>query len=335
MVELDTNWQYCGLRVVRLQNDLICVDVLPELGGKIYNFIHKASGRNLLWHNPRVLPTRLAFGCCFDDNWSGGWDELIPNDLPCLEPEGDLLPDHGEFWSQSTRWDVLQSNRDCVEVRFTSFGRVLPVCLEKTLCLKKGESFCRVHYRLTNHGPTKFEFLWNIHPAMAISPDTWLDVPADAGFTDPWRENRFPGLGRFKWPVLADRQGGQCDLRRVEPLESAIADHQYMIGVREGWYAVTDRRVRVGFGLVFPKQVFPNVWLFRTFGGWRGLYTLILEPSTGCSRNLEEARKKGECGQLAPGASLDVDVLAVAYTGVSSVARIEPDGKVVPCSPTT
>jgi hypothetical protein len=170
---------------------------------------------------------------------------------------------------------------------------------------------------------------------MAISPDTWLDVPANEGFTDPWREKRFSGYGRFQWPIVKDRRGNPCDLRRVEPASSAIADHHYMIGVKEGWYAVTDRGQQVGFGLVFPVTVFPNVWLFRTFGGWRGLYTLILEASTGCSRSLVEAREKGDCARLAPGQTLEVEVLAVAYSGLTGVARIEPDGRVVPGSSPT
>ena len=330
MAEVDTNWRYCGLKVVRLQNELICLDVLPAVGAKIYNFIHKPSGRNLLWHNPRVPPAKQAYGAVFDDNWSGGWDELIPNDLACSEPDGDMLPDHGEFWSQAAEWEVIQSGGDYAEVRFFSQGRVMPVSFEKTLSVRDGESVCRVHYRLVNHGTAPFDFLWNIHPAMAISPDTWLDVPAKEGFTDPWRETRFPGYGRFQWPIIKDYQGTPWDLRRVEPATSAIADHHYLIGVKEGWYAVTDQRRRVGFGLAFPTNVFPHVWLFRTFGGWRGLYTLILEVSTGCSRSLVEARQKGECAHLVPGQTSEVEVLAVAYSGVSSVGRIEADGRVIP-----
>jgi len=330
MAEVDANWQYLGLQVVRLENELIRLDVLPEVGAKVYKFIHKPSGKNLLWHNPRVPPARQPFGACFDDNWSGGWDELIPNDLPCPEPEGDMLPDHGEVWSQAAAWEVLKAAGDAAEVRFTTHGRVLPMRFEKTLCLREGESFCRVHYRLSNLGHAPYEFLWNIHPAMAISPDTWLDVPAREGFTDPWRETRFPGHARFQWPSVKDRRGQTVDLRRVEGPESGVADHHYLTAVEGGWYAVTDRRLRVGFALVFPKEVFPNVWLFRTFGGWRGLYTLILEASTGCSRDLKEARQSGACGRLAPGAPLDVDVLAIAYGSVSSVSRIDPTGRVIP-----
>jgi hypothetical protein len=329
MAEVDTQWHYRGLQVVRLQNEQVCLDVLPEVGAKIYNFVHRPSGRNLLWHNPGIQPAKQEFGSVFDDNWSGGWDELIPNDLPCTEPEGDMLPDHGEVWSQGAEWEVLQSGGDCAQVRFNTRTRVVPALFEKTLTVRKGESFCRVRYRVTNLSPAPYAFLWNIHPAMVISPDTWLDVPAKEGFTDPWRETRFPGHGQVQWPIVKDRHGDPCDLRQVEPASSALADHHYLTNITEGWYAVTDRRHQVGFGLVFPVKVFPNVWLFRTFGGWRGLYTLILEASTGRSRSLVEAREKNECAHLQSGTALDVEVLAVAYGGVTGVARIEPDGRVI------
>src|SRR5512136_2394391 len=46
---VDVHWQYLGLQVVRLENELISIDVLPELGAKIYNFVHLSSDRNLLW----------------------------------------------------------------------------------------------------------------------------------------------------------------------------------------------------------------------------------------------------------------------------------------------
>ena len=113
---------------------------------------------------------------------------------------------------------------------------------------------------------------------MAISTASWLDVPARQGITDAWREEQFPGGGRFEWPYARDRQGRLIDLRQVLAADAGIADMHYLVDVEQGWYAVTDRRARVGFTLTFPTKVFPHVWLFRTFGGWRGLHTLILKP---------------------------------------------------------
>jgi hypothetical protein len=329
MLRLDTNWQYRGLQVVRLENDLLCIDLLPELGAKIYNFVHKPSGRNLLWHNPTLPPARPHYGEAFDDNWSGGWDELLPNDLPRAAAGGDLLPDHGEFWSQAAEWEVGTASPNRIEVRFTSHGRVLATRFEKTICLEAGAPHARLSYAYHNLGLTAIDFLWNIHPPMAISADSWLDVPAQQGITDPWREEQFLGGTHFKWPYAPDRQGRMVDLRQVLVADAGVADMHYLLDVAQGWYAVTDRRARVGFALTFPTQVFPHVWLFRTFGGWRGLHTLILEASTGYPYDLDVARQNGTCAHLGAGEILRAEALAIAYAGVAGVSRVEGDGSVV------
>jgi hypothetical protein len=329
MVTIDTHWQYHGLQVVRIENDLLCVDVLPELGAKIYNFVHKPSGRNLLWHNPSLPPAHQHFGASFDDSWSGGWDELLPNDVPLPAPDGDMLPDHGEVWAQPAEWEVVAAGSKRAEVRFVTHGRVLPTRFEKSLCLEQGDPFLRLSYSYQNLGLTPFDFLWNIHPALAITPETRLDVPARRGITDPWHATRFPGDQSFEWPLVTDLDGKTVDLSLVEPPESGLADMHYLVGVEAGWYAATDRRAGTGFALSFPTAVFPHVWLFRSLGGWRGLYTLILEASTGYPYDLEVARRNGTCAHLAPGETLSAEVLAIAYSGVASVSRVEPDGRVV------
>ncbi len=330
MTHIDTHWQYCGLPVVRMENELVCIDVLPEAGAKIFNFVHKPSGRNLLWHNPHVLPARQAYGAAFDDNWSGGWDELLPNDLPSPAPEGDMLPDHGEVWSQAAEWEILENRESACQVSFTSYGRVLPTRFEKAITLREGEPFIRIHYTYTNLARYPIDFLWNIHPALTVTEHTWLDVPASTGITDAWREERFQGNTTFHWPRAVDRQGRQVDLRAVEPAEGGAADMHYLTGLRQGWYAATDRQAKVGFALSFPLEVFRCVWLFRALGGWRGLYTLILEASTGYPYDLTVARQRGTCGHLEPGAKLEAEVLAIATSGMSSVSEVRANGEVLP-----
>ena len=192
MASVDPNWRYCGLQVVRLENELISIDVLPELGGKIYNFIRRPLDRNLLWHNPRIQPARQSFGVRFDDVWSGGWDELMPNDIPSPVPGNEMLPDHGEVWSQPSDWQVVKSDGSEAAVRFVNYGRVLPTVFEKTIILRSGDPFFTVQYRLSNSGQKPIDFLWNIHPAMAISTTTRLDVPARRGLVENW------GTGHFK-----------------------------------------------------------------------------------------------------------------------------------------
>jgi hypothetical protein len=326
---LDTDWQYNGLQVVRLENECICVDVLPQLGAKIYNFVHKPSGKNLLWHNPQVKPAICAFGSKFDDQWSGGWDELIPNDVPVSFANGDILPDHGEVWNQAAEWQAVHSDSRQVSVRFVTHGRVLPTRFEKELSLREGESFLRVRYQYANLGPNPIHFLWNIHPALSVTSATRLDVPARRGVVDSWITDLFDAGMEYEWPYATDRTGRTRDLRRVPDASEAIADHHYLPDVKAGWYAVTDTEAGVGFGMVFPTSVLPHLWLFRTLGGWRGLNTLILEISAGYgSTDLAKAQAAGHCGLVGPGDVVRAEVLAVAYSGLTSVASIDLGGHV-------
>ena len=326
---LDTNWQYKGLQVVRLENESICVDVLPQLGAKIYNFVHKPSGKNLLWHSPHVGPAPCAFGSKFDDQWSGGWDELIPNDVPVVFPNGDILPDHGEVWNQAAEWQVLAASDKTVAVSFATHGRVLPTRFEKELTIRKGEPFLRVRYSYANLGHEPIPFLWNIHPALSVSSATRLDVPAVRGIVDEWNTDHFDAGMEYRWPYATDRSGRTHDLRLVPDASVGVADHHYLPNAREGWYAATDTKNRVGFGMVWPTAVLPHVWLFRTLGGWRGLNTLILEISAGYgTTDLNQAQAAGHCGLVHAGEVIRAEVLAVAYSGLASVARIDPDGRV-------
>ncbi len=330
MILVDTDWQYHGLKVVRIENEFIRVDVLPELGGKIYNFVHRPSDRNLLWHNPHIPPARQHFGASFDNVWSGGWDEIIPNDPPTPTSDSEVLPDHGEVWSQPTEWKIIRKNDSGATVRFVNYGRVLPTVFEKTISLESNQSFLTVRYSYVNRGPRPIDFLWTIHPALRVSTGTWLDVPASHGIVDPWRTDRFEAGSEYEWPYAVDREKQKVDLRKVPPPDSNVADFHYLPDISEGWYAVTDAEARVGFGLVFPTRVFPHLWLFRALGGWRGLHTLILEASTGYPNDLSVARKTHHCGHLEPGGKIEAEVRAVVYSGLRSVERIEPDGSVIP-----
>jgi hypothetical protein len=329
---IDTNWRYRGLRVVRLENEIIRLDVFPEVGAKIFNFVHKPSDRNLLWHNPRVPPAPVAYGALFDDEWSGGWDELLPNDVPVPALSGDMLPDHGEVWSQASEWELVQADDKAIAVRFTIPGRVLSTLFEKTISLHAGESFCRVRYRYANLGPAEVDFLWNVCPALAISPATRLDIPARSGIieaVDPWNTQKFDSDTVYEWPYAVTPAGKKVDFRTLPP-GGAATDFHYLPRVSAGWFAVTDAAAQVGFGMVFPTGVFPHLALFRSNGGWRGHHLVTVEPSIGYPYDLSVARRSGEVGRLAPGEALEAEIKAVAYAGVAAVARIEPDGVVVP-----
>ena len=329
---LDTDWQYRGLPVVRIENEHIRIDVFPEVGAKIYNFVHKRSNRNLLWHNPRVPPGRVVYGTLFDDHWCGGWDELVPNDLPFKTPSGEMLPDHGEVWSQASEWDIIEKSDDVISVCFVTHGKILPTRFEKTISLQAGESFCSVHYVYSNLGSTPIDFLWNICCSFEITPATRLDIPARRGLieaTDPWNTQKFDPGTEYEWPTVTTPAGNHVDFRTMPPEEASVTDFQYLPDVASGWYAVTDADAQVGFGMVFPTDVLPHLSLFRSVGGWRGLHLVSVEPSVGYPYDLAIAKETGNAGHIEGGETIEATIKAIAYDGIAAVERIEPDGLVV------
>jgi hypothetical protein len=54
--------------------------------------------------------------------------------------------------------------------------------------------------------------------------------------------------------------------------------------------------------MTFPKELFSSVWIFASFGGWRDLEMLLLEPCTTPQLSLDASAKEGHCLHLEPGA---------------------------------
>lgn len=70
-------------QVLTLENAEIRLTIRPDLGGRIDQLEDLQTRHAWLWHPSHYAPetTRsLAVGASFDDQWTGGWDEVFPND---------------------------------------------------------------------------------------------------------------------------------------------------------------------------------------------------------------------------------------------------------------
>ena len=325
-VSIDTNWTYRGFRAILLENSRLRAVVLPELGAKLWSLVDKAADREALWHSPRLPPRPAHFGAAYDDWFCGGWDELFPNDAPATVG-GDSYPDHGELWSMPFEWDVAASGSE-VTLRMRRAGVVSATLVEKRITLRAGEPLLRFGHRIRNDGPQALDFLWKLHPALRITPASRIDLPARTVLVDEgFRDRLGAETARFTWPH-APAGGGAVDMRRVPPPDAATCDFYYAVELDAGWCALTDTAARAGFGLAFDPAVFRSVWVFGAYGGWRGLYTTILEPCTDYPYRLEEAVARGTASRLAPGAALETEVTAVLYRGVDEVRGITADGEI-------
>jgi hypothetical protein len=49
-------FRIASLDAIQLENECLSISALPDVGARIYDLIWKPSGRNFLWHNPRIAP---------------------------------------------------------------------------------------------------------------------------------------------------------------------------------------------------------------------------------------------------------------------------------------
>lgn len=321
---IDGRWTYHGLRVVRLENARLAIDVMPELGGKILRIVDKRGDRDVLWHSPRVEPHRAELHSNFDDHWPGGWDEAFPGGAPSPNRYGDQLPYMGELWTTAATHRIVRNDAGGVELELVLVTPITPARWTRRLVLEGDDPVLRISYRLENVGTMPFDYNWGLHPVAAISPQHRFDVPAALAEVD---ENGGGTLGvkgdRYEWPLM-----NGMDVRRALGPDAGCFALHYLTELREGWVATTDMAARRGFGLVFDRTLFPVVWLWMVYGGWRGYYHAIAEPWTGYPSPLADAVAAGRARVLDPGAVLETEVSAIVYDGVEHVSRLAADGAV-------
>lgn len=313
-MNLNVEARINDLQAVVLESDSLRASVLPALGGKIYDLVWKAAGRNVLWHNPRILPQTFPIDANFDNYWCGGWDDGFPTCDPC-EYRGEQYPALGEL--RSVKWQVEAAGEDGEKafVKLAAFGPISPVRAEKTVTLMAKQPVLRMRYEITNLGPLPLEFIWGTHPALEAHENLILRIPAKTGMVGQATDPRLGTPGqRYAWPLL-ETPHGVVDMSRVQSIDAKVACGHYALDLEAGWYAVEDSRTGDGFLLKFPLTKCPYLWMWLVYGGWRGYHHIILEPWTSYPNRLVEAVQQNTHRTLVPGGRFEVEVVATVYRG--------------------
>jgi Domain of unknown function (DUF5107) len=317
---LDLDWSVRGFGAAILENEILRVTVLPELGGKIYQLVYKPADRDLLYHHPRVEIRRPVFGVNVDDWWTGGIEDAIPTGYPCAF-RGEQLPYLGEVWSMP--WTLERDGE--ASIRLGREGVITPFRIERRMEVRNAEPFVRVEHTITNLAEEPLPMLWGIHPALPIGPATHVQVPARTGVVADGgrlgREMSAPG-SRYDWP--------RPELVDLGPTASGRWDLHYATDLLDGWLTVRDDVWGVGFGMTFPQETMRAVWLWLVDGGWRGLRCLTLEPWLGYPARLDQAFERGLARVFKPGERLVVNTRFIAFRSDGPIAGFAEDGRPIP-----
>lgn len=312
-VRTDDRTRIGDCRAVIVENESLRLTVLPELGAKIYDIVHKRSGKNVLWHNPRIRPRKVPFGSRFDDVWSGGWDEIFPSDGESVVGI-ERFPEMGETWP--LQWDYrIAKRRDSATLITSVMTPISPVKFTRKLTLRSGESRFVCDYEIMNLSHNEIKFLWKVHAAFPIDERCRIEIPAACGIVDAKYCGNF-STTPYKWPMAFAKDGELIDVSRVDPSRNDCTLH-FVSGLSEGVAMFIDEGDGLQSTLRFDRKILNNIWLFLAYGGWRGHFTAVIEPSTSYPVDLAAAIKEGHVYSLPGKESLTTSV----EFGVETIAK--------------
>jgi galactose mutarotase-like enzyme len=335
------------LKAIVLENELLKVSVLADKGADIYEFIYKPKNIDVLWKSPwglknsnKGINTASNSHVSWMENYGGGWQEIFPSGGGPCEYKGVEMNFHGEV--STLPWDIkiVTNQREKVSVTFSVRTFRSPFRLERTLTLKQNDSRMYIHEKIKNESEEVMDYMWGKHPAFGspfLDEGVILDVPG-AWIESQNRENeitRLPQKTRFDWPTAKDQQGNSLNLSIVPDRKKRSADLAFIGGLSDGWYGITNPELKMGFGLVWPKEVFPYLWFWQEFRGSKGWpwyssnYVMALEPFTSFDESgLTHCIENGTARKLAPGETIEVNLIALCYESTKGVVSIDKDGNV-------
>lgn len=291
-----------GFEALELQSPRLRAVIIPSLGGRVWELTDRVHNRQWIWHRHDVPLSQAAPDAVYDLVWAGGWEELFPNDAPG-EFEGQMLLDHGEWWSRA--WTVAEEIvGPSPRVRLVT-PPIRGASCSKEFGLTPDGTGIEVRYRIVNQSAEAFHFLFKQHLPVALTDGCRLRLPGgQVSAVDPSFGSGFRVPGEFAWP----NGGGAVDLSVMPPRSSGKQEFVYVREVPDGWCGMDDVAAGASLRMHYDRTQFPYVWFFMTFGGWQGCHTAVLEPCTNMPKDLSTAVARGQSAHLPVGGTFDTTV---------------------------
>ncbi len=342
---MSLDYTYKGMRIAYLENEAIRVGILLDKGADVFEFTYKPKQLDFMWQSPLemrkpyVATSALTEGA-FHDYFYGGWQEVLPSAGWASEPYMGVSQGlHGEVSLLPFEATALEDSPDAVSLRTRVRLMRSPLALERTMSLARDKAALIVKERLVNESAAEFAIIWGHHPALGtpfLNENCVLQTTAKKVEVLAFHPNGLwePG-GDYDFPMVPNcRSGKPQDITKVLPKDTRSVDVVFFKELTEGWYAITDPKSRVGFGMAWDKSLFKYLWMWQVYGGhndypWYGrTYNVALEPFTSYPpAGVPNAIKNGTALVMKPNQVIETELAAVAYEA-ASVSRIGRDGSI-------
>jgi len=348
---ISCDYMYHGQRIAMMENETLAVTLLLDQGGSIVEFRYKPLDIDVMFRAPwgirkwgSWIPTVANTRGNWIDHYPGGWQTIFPAGSAASTYKGANQGTHGEVCLMAWEYEVLQDTPEEVVLLTWVETQRLPFRMERVIRLKRGTGVLEIEETVENLSPQSLHCMWGQHPALGepfLGPETELYIPscrisrANTGENLPGRV--MPGTSG-SWPYLPGKDGRPIDLRRMPPREQPASDMLFAAELTEGWAAACNPRLGMGFGLSWPLEHWPYLWIWQELGGstdapWFGrAYTMGIEPFS----SIPDHELPGLAGAVANDTALlfapyerrSLKYHTVVFPYKGNLQRISQDGEV-------
>lgn len=286
---------------VILENNVLRVELLPEMGGKIISFFRKdkefelAAGAGREGHVKPDKDSGFA-------PYAYGMDEAFPNiDAEEAQWKGRKLcyPDHGEIWKSEFR--VLEQS--AAGARLIMHSPEFGYQYEKSMTLD-GESL-RIAYHIVNTGCEELPCIWTWHGLMRYEADMEILLPEGIKHCRNVLSGSVLGEAGEIYPV----DGSFYDFRRVPaPEPESMVKYYGEERVTEGRCGFCYPSHGIKCLMTYDARILPYFGVWITAGGFQGDYNCALEPSSGFYDGIGNAQRLGKLPVLEAGQKLEFEI---------------------------
>jgi galactose mutarotase-like enzyme len=300
-----------GLEAVVIENGLLRLTVVPQLGGKIVSLVRCESGHEFLLqpHESTQAYQLPIYGDRFGEYESSGFDDCLPTVAECFYPEEPFLsrqlPDHGDVWCLPAKVEAFED-----QINLTTVLRSLPLRFTRTVRLQGNQ--VRLDYEATNLSESTVKFLWSAHPLLKVEPAAEIILPQEVREVEvAWsKDERLGKAGdRCPWPEATDCFGRPVELNRISSVIEGTAEKLFTPRLSDGFCGMFLPQANESIAFRFDTRQVPYIGIWICQGGWPGNrstqdFTVALEPCNGRPDSLDDAIIRNECAVLAGAATL-------------------------------
>jgi hypothetical protein len=234
-------------RAIVLENRYVELTVLPELGGRLYRWIDKASGHNLFYANPVLKPTPWGIR-----GWwlaTGGMEWALP------------LDEHG--LSEATPWHyTIERHPDRVSVSLRDVEEHSGLICTITVQLDDQHSYFTLIPQITNPtgDPVRYKFWINSMLSLGsreAEAGLQFILPVNRVMVHSSGDKDLPGSGKLMtWPEFRGR-----DISRASNWQKYLGLFAYP-AITADFMGAYNHQTHLGVVRVFPHQITRGAKIF-------------------------------------------------------------------------